>query len=63
MVGNASRANGALGGRPRGTVKGNMSPQAYEARKLARKSLQERAQQDELELLEILVRPATARAT
>ena len=55
MVGQASRSNGALGGRPRGTIK---TAAEKAAAKRARPSLQEAAQRNELELLEILERIA-----
>jgi hypothetical protein len=68
MVGEASRANGAKGGRPKETARGQLPPEEYEARKRARKSLQERCQQNELEFVETLeviardlTQPANAR--
>jgi hypothetical protein len=41
MVGDASRFNGVKGGRPKGSLRGAMSPQMLGARKRARKTLQE----------------------
>jgi hypothetical protein len=54
MAGEASRANGAKGGRPRGSVRGKLPPEEYGARKQARKSLQERCQENELEHVAVL---------
>ena len=54
MVGEASRANGAKGGRPRGSLRGTLPPEEYEARKKARKSLQELCQRREEEHVEVL---------
>lgn len=47
MVGEASRANGGKGGRPKGSLRGQLSSAAYEARKVARRSLQELCQEQE----------------
>jgi hypothetical protein len=51
MVGQASRSNGTLGGRPRGTKK--TDAEKYAA-KMARPSLQERCRQIENDILDIL---------
>ena len=54
MVGEASRSNGAKGGRPRGSLRGTLPPEEYEARKKARKGLQELCQRREEEHVGVL---------
>lgn len=49
MAGDASRTNGAKGGRPR-NPNGRLTQQAYDARKRARQSLQEQCQAEQEEL-------------